>query len=116
MLTIALFLIQIAVFAFTLATFEGWNLLSRLDWFLGRSPLLRVWEFLIGCALGAIFLKVRTDAILPGPMRLLADQPRRNGVLLSAFLIFLAIIFLPLPEGRVGLILDGLKDFVLFTP
>jgi peptidoglycan/LPS O-acetylase OafA/YrhL len=109
-------LIQIAVFAFALATFEGWNLLPRLDWFLARSPVLRVWEFLIGCTLGAIFLKARADARLPGPLRLLAHQTRRHTVLAGCFLIILSIIFLPLPGGRWGLLLDGLKDFVLFTP
>jgi peptidoglycan/LPS O-acetylase OafA/YrhL len=30
--------------------------------------------------------------------------------------LILAIIFLPLPQGRWGLIIDQLKDFVLFTP
>jgi peptidoglycan/LPS O-acetylase OafA/YrhL len=79
-----------------------------------KSPFLRVWEFLIGAALGAIFLLSRTQ---PAKVHArLNNQRTRNVALALALLALLAIALMPTVAGISKPIGDALHWYVLYTP
>ncbi len=79
-----------------------------------KSPFLRVWEFLIGATLGAIFLLSRAQ---PAKARArLNSQRTRNGALTLALLMLLVIALMPTVAGISKPIGDALHWYVLYTP
>jgi peptidoglycan/LPS O-acetylase OafA/YrhL len=77
-----------------------------------KSPFLRVWEFLIGATLGAIFLLARAQ-----PARARVNTARvRSGALALALLALPAIALAPGLPGVSASVGDALHWYVLYTP
>ena len=84
-----------------------------------RLPPLRVWEFLIGCTLGALLSMYRRDPTAKTGLSRFENEKLRN-VAVGVALIGIAILsFNPtriLPSGAVGLIVSLIWSNAAFTP
>lgn len=80
--------------------------------FVHKSPFLRVWEFLIGATLGAIFLLARAQ---PAQARVNTAR-NRSWALALALLALPAVALAPSLPGLSGPVGDALHWYVLYTP
>jgi peptidoglycan/LPS O-acetylase OafA/YrhL len=79
-----------------------------------KSPFLRVWEFLVGATLGAIYLLARAQ---PAQLHARVNTARnRSGTLALALLALPVIALAPGLPGISGPVGDALHWYVLYTP
>jgi peptidoglycan/LPS O-acetylase OafA/YrhL len=88
---------------------------SRIYHIVCMSPLLRVWEFFLGCVLGAFFLHHQRHGVSP---RLTAVLTQAKAHSWALGLVVLAALLLALPSSRgfVGGVLQLFRWYVLYTP
>lgn len=78
------------------------------------SPLLRVWEFFLGCVLGAFFMHHQRHGVSP---RLTAVLTQAKAHSWALGLVVLAALLLALPSPRVAAgVLQLFRWYVLYTP
>ena len=81
-----------------------------------KSPLLRIWEFLIGATLGALFLQTRPQPAAAAVQTVLHHASVRNMLLIMAIGGILAVAYMPIPQGAMADMSDALRWYVLYTP
>ncbi len=81
-----------------------------------RSPLLRIWEFLLGATLGALFLHMRQQPVATLGSVLLQRTSGRNLLLVTALGGILAVTYVPTPAGAMAEMIDALRWYALYTP
>lgn len=97
--------------AFDKASFE-----NLMIFFVYRSPFLRIWEFLLGCITGAMFLKFRRRESKYPMMSVLDNIKYRNIIILSLLVVMILIGLISPPIGPLGTVFDWLRWYVLYTP
>jgi peptidoglycan/LPS O-acetylase OafA/YrhL len=85
---------------------------DTLGWIVYRSPFLRVWEFLIGCTLGALLLHHRKSLNTSRLGRIFTDERLRNATLGVTLAAILAVTFALSPNGFIGYA----KTYLVYTP
>ncbi|NNJ10925.1 acyltransferase [Chloroflexales bacterium ZM16-3] len=81
-----------------------------------KSPLLRIWEFLLGATLGALFLRTRQQPMAMPVLSALHNVHGRNLLLITAIGGILAVVYMPIPQGDMAGIVNALRWYVLYTP
>lgn len=79
------------------------------------SPFLRVWEFLIGCTVGILYLHLGA-ANASTTRRLLQRKAVTNGLAALVLAVIGLLVFGARGESDLGVALGWLKWYVLFTP
>lgn len=81
-----------------------------------QSPVVRIWEFLVGGILGAIFLRTQADGGLPASGRWLAHVGVRNATLGVALLVIILVAIAPVPDGPAGQLMEFARWYLAYTP
>jgi peptidoglycan/LPS O-acetylase OafA/YrhL len=93
---------------------EIWSTMDRIKLF----PGLRIWEFLLGCLIGLVFLHARAGN--DGWWRVLDRRHARDAMLAASALGLLALFVLPLavdlPERGLLALLMTVGQYLLYTP
>ena len=104
----------VVVVALLQARLPYWDFRYDMDYFVYFSPLLRVWEFLLGCAVGLLVL--HSHEVTGLLLRLQASRAQRDAALAT---VLGACCVVPLAvRGLLGdsAAVSGLRWYVLFTP
>ncbi|MCY1020598.1 acyltransferase family protein [Pyxidicoccus sp. MSG2] len=115
-----LFAIQVvAVIATALVIFllspPGKGMESRIYHVVYMSPLLRVWEFFLGCVLGTFFLHHQRQGVSPRLTAVLTQAKAHTWALVLVALVAL-LLALPSPRGFLAGVLQIFRWYVLYTP
>lgn len=117
-LIVGLYACQLLSYVVVVAVLQAhlpyWDFRYDMDYFVYFSPLLRVWEFLLGCAVGLLFLhRHEVTGLLA---RLQTSRAQRDGALAAVLGLCCGA---PLAvHGLLGgsAAVNGLQWYVLFTP
>jgi peptidoglycan/LPS O-acetylase OafA/YrhL len=88
---------------------------GRFVYFVYFNPVFRVWEFLLGCVLGLLYLQNRQRATSQVG-RLLRSERGRNAIIIVVALVALSYTFIPLGSGRIGEIMAWARWSIAYTP
>lgn len=118
-LFLGLYAMQVALYGAVTAvlqrSYSAGQFRQLMDFFVYFSPALRIWEFLIGCTLGLLFLRLRERE--GGRLLHLARSRRLRDAGLA--LVLAACVALPLAMSGVfgaGYAVTGFHWYALFTP
>lgn len=125
-LAIAFFAIEILLFSVMAVAVdhlfhEAGRSQQEISWAIERAksfPGLRIWEFLIGCIMGLVFLRARAG--IDGWWRVLDRRQTRDAMLAVSALGLLALLLLPLavdlPKGGLLGHLTTVGLYLVYTP
>lgn len=87
-----------------------------LDMVAGTSPFVRIWEFLIGCVAGVLYVTPSSSKLDDLLKRAMAIASVRNWTLAAVLAAVAGLVLFARSSGLAGIALDWLRYFLLFTP